>query len=134
MAKARPVAAKTVDDYIDSQSEPLQPVLKQLRLAIRHAAPAAEELISYQIPTYKYKGPLIHFAVFKDHCSLIIINRLILQKFGKELKTFKTTGTTIHFTPEHPLPLALVQKIVRIRMKDNGERQVLKKLVKDKKK
>ncbi len=67
-------------------------------------------------------GPLVHFAAFKDHCSLIVISKNILKTFDKELQSYKTSGTTIHFTPDKPIPAALVQKIVKTRIKENEER------------
>jgi uncharacterized protein YdhG (YjbR/CyaY superfamily) len=127
MTKPTAATAKTVDDYINGLPGDFKTVLEKLRQAILKAAPKAEEIISYQIPTYKYKGPLVHFAVFKDHCSLIVINKNILKTFGKELKEYKTTGTTIHFTPGKPLPSTLVQRIVKIRVTDNEEREAAKK-------
>lgn len=127
MAKTLHVPAKTVDEYIKALPEDFRIALETLRRAILKAAPNAEEIISYQIPTYKYKGPLVHFAAFKDHCSLIIINKNIIGIFKKELTGYKTTGTTIHFTPDKPLSSTLVQKIVKIRMKENEEREAAKK-------
>jgi uncharacterized protein YdhG (YjbR/CyaY superfamily) len=119
--------AKTVDEYLNALPGDLRIVLEELRRAIRKAAPKAEEVISYQVPTYKYNGPLLHFAAFTDHCSLIIINKSIIKTFEKELKNFKTTGTTIHFTADKPLPSTLVKKIVKMRIKDNEERQLARK-------
>ena len=129
MAKALRVPAKTVDDYIKALPGDFRSMLEKLRQVIKKAAPKAEEIISYQIPTYKYKGPLIHFAAFKDHCSLIVINKQIIKTFEKELKDYKTTGTTIHFTAAKPLSSSLVQKIVKIRIKENEEREIAKKAV-----
>lgn len=122
--------AKNVDEYLKMQPEAMQPVLEKLRQAIKKAAPKAEEVISYQIPTYKYLGPVVHFAAFKDHCSFIIVNKDIIKTFEKDLQGHKTTGTTIHFTPEKPIPSTLVQKIVKIRVKENEERDAIKKAVK----
>ena len=129
MAKALHVPAKTVDDYIKALPGNFRSMLEKLRQVIKKAAPKAEEIISYQIPTYRYKGPLIHFAAFKDHCSLIVINKQIIKTFEKELKDYKTTGTTIHFTAAKPLSSSLVQKIVKIRIKENEEREIAKKAV-----
>jgi len=122
--------AKNVDAYLKMQPEAMQPALERLRQAIKKAAPKTEEIISYQIPTYKYLGPVVHFAAFKDHCSFIIVNKDIIKTFEKELQGYKTTGTTIHFTPEKPIPATLVQKIVKIRVKENEERDAIKKAVK----
>ncbi|MFC0774683.1 iron chaperone [Terrimonas alba] len=119
--KVKTTPAKTVDEYLEMVPADMKSMLEKLRQTIIKAAPKAEEIISYQIPTYKYLGPLVHFAAFKDHCSLVVINKIILKTLEKELQLYKTTGTTIHFTPAKPLPASLVQKIVKIRIKDNEE-------------
>ncbi len=116
------VPAKNVDDYINAVPEKLRATLEKVRQTIKEAAPKAEESISYQIPTYKYMGPLVHFAAFENHCSLVVINKSIIENLKKELESYKTSGTTIHFSPEKPLPAILVKKIVKLRIKDNEER------------
>ncbi|CAN5437307.1 DUF1801 domain-containing protein [soil metagenome] len=128
--EVKPGTAKNVDEYLLRQPEEIQPVLEKLRQAIKKAAPKAEEIISYQIPTYKYFGPLVHFAAFKDHCSLIVVNKNIIKKWEKELQSYKTTGTTIYFTPGKPIPATLVQKIVKIRIKENEDLNALKQAAK----
>jgi uncharacterized protein YdhG (YjbR/CyaY superfamily) len=119
------LVAKTVDEYIDSQPKQFIDVLHRLRKDILAAAPKAEEVISYRIPTYKFDGPLVHFAAFKNHCSLIVVNRDIPTQLKKELAGFKISGTTIHFTAENPIPSSLVKKIVKRRLID--KKNVLKK-------
>ncbi len=121
---ANEIPARNVDEYLMSLDGPTRELLTELREAILTAAPKAEELISYRIPTYKQNGPLVHFAAFRNHCSLVVINTEIIDKFSKELKTYKTSGTTIHFTPEKPLPATLVKKIVKMRI---GQNEALKK-------
>lgn len=70
MEKApRTIKAKTVDEYLHELPEAQRDMLEKLREAIKTAAPEAEEVISYRIPTYKYHGPLVHFAAFKNHFS-----------------------------------------------------------------
>lgn len=128
--KIKTTPAKTVDEYLEKVPDNMRDLLEKLRQTIRKAAPKAEEIISYQIPTYKYLGPLVHFAAFKDHCSLVVINKSILKTFEKELQLYKTAGTTIHFTAAKPLPASLVQKIVKIRIKDNEELDEAKKRLK----
>jgi uncharacterized protein YdhG (YjbR/CyaY superfamily) len=114
---------QTVDAYLIGCPEGVQEVLQRLRETIRKAAPKAEELISYQIPTYKLNGALVHFACFEKHCSFFVVNKGILTEFASELKDYKTSGTTIHFTAEKPLPVALVKKIVKVRVIQNLERK-----------
>jgi uncharacterized protein YdhG (YjbR/CyaY superfamily) len=110
-----------VDAYLSSAPPEFQSVLDQVRNAIRSAAPKAEEVISYQIPTYKQNGPLVHFKWGKKYCSFIVVSLTVIQKFKDELESFELSGRTIHFSNEHPLPPALVKKIVKTRIKENEE-------------
>lgn len=112
---------KTVDEYLMALPEDQQEALEKIRQAIKSAAPKAEEVISYQIPTYKLNGPLVHFAAFKNHLSLVVVSKSIAETFAKELAPFKSSGRTIHFTPEKPIPAVLVKKIVKERVRENGE-------------
>lgn len=109
----------TVDEYIANAPAEMQKPLKELRKTIRAAAPMAEELISYRIPMYKYRGHLVGFAAFKSHCSLFVTNSAVTKLFAKELAPFEVKHTTIHFKPGHPLPAALVKKIVKVRIREN---------------
>ncbi len=113
--------AKNVDEHLAKLPEEQRKALEWLRKVIKEAAPEAEEVISYRIPTYRYHGPLVHFAAFKNHLSFYGVNRSLLETFKDELQEHKISGTTIHFIPENPLPEALVRKIVKKRMKENEE-------------
>ncbi|MCK6562871.1 DUF1801 domain-containing protein [candidate division KSB1 bacterium] len=120
------VQAKDVDAYLASAPKALRTVLENLRKAIKTAAPKAEEVISYQIPTYKYHGPLVHFVARASYCSFIAVSKTVLEKFKGELEEFDTSGTTIHFTVENPLPAELVKKIVKARVAENEAQAKLK--------
>jgi uncharacterized protein YdhG (YjbR/CyaY superfamily) len=114
--------AKDVDEYIAAAPKETREVLEKLRKTIKAAAPMAEEIISYRIPTYKYHGSLVHFAAFKNHSSFIVVDKSILETFKNELEDYYTSGTTIRFSAENPLPEALVKKIVKTRLKENEAR------------
>lgn len=116
---AKTSLAQSVDSYLASLPENTRQMLEKVRAAIMSAAPKAEELISYRIPTYKYHGPLVHFMAHPEYCSFIVTNRATVEKFKSELTGFGVSGTTIHFTVDQPLPSALVKKIVRARVKEN---------------
>jgi uncharacterized protein YdhG (YjbR/CyaY superfamily) len=120
--KKKSGVAEDVDSYIAIHPEKVRVTLERLRKAIRAAAPKAEESISYQIPAFKYQGPLVFFAAFKSHCSLFVASKSILKTFADELEPYKTSGTTIHFSADHPLPAALVRKIVKARIRENEAR------------
>jgi uncharacterized protein YdhG (YjbR/CyaY superfamily) len=111
--------AKTVDEYLATLPPKVKAMLEDLRQAIKSSAPEAEEVISYRIPTYKYYGPLIHFVARDKYCSLIAVSKTMLETFKNELKPYKTSGTTIHFTVENPLSKELVRKIIQARLKEN---------------
>jgi uncharacterized protein YdhG (YjbR/CyaY superfamily) len=111
--------AKNVDEYLAAAPEDVRPVLEKLRRTIRAAAPKAEEVISYQIPMFKYHGPLVFFAAFRNHCSFYVVSKPIMEAFSSELNPWDTSGTTIHFSAKNPLPASLVKKIIKARIEEN---------------
>jgi uncharacterized protein YdhG (YjbR/CyaY superfamily) len=117
------VAVKTIDDYLALQSEKVMMALERIRQIIRNNAPGAEELISYGMPSFKIHGrQLVYFAAFKEHMSLFPANASLIEEMKKELKPYVTTKGSIHFTLDKPLPVALVKKIVKARVKQNLEK------------
>ena len=107
----------TIDEYIATCPKDVQR-LHELRQAIREAAPTAEEAISYQMPTFKLHGNLIHFAAFKDHISLFPAGAG-LAPLEKQIAPYRTGKGTLQFPNDKPLPLGLVKRIVRLRVKEN---------------
>lgn len=108
--------AKTVDEYLARVPEPARGTLKKIRAMIRSAAPRkATEVISYGIPMFKYRGALVWFAAFTDHCSLFP-TAAVIEKLKNELKGYPTSKGTIHFAMDKPLPAPLVKKIVKARV------------------
>src|SRR5215469_18747585 len=118
-AKANP-APKSVDEYLAGVPEPARSTLKKMRAAIRSAVPPeATETISYRIPAFKYKGVLVWFAAFSDHCSLFP-TAAVIEAFKNELKGYSTSKGTIHFPIDRPLPTALIKKLVKARVAQSG--------------
>ncbi|MCL5991647.1 MAG: DUF1801 domain-containing protein [Bacteroidetes bacterium] len=111
-----------VDSYLATVPEPAKSTLEKLRQTIRGIVPAAEEVISYGMPAFKYKGILVYFASFKNHCSFFP-GSAIIENFKEELKAYKTSKGTIQFAFDKPLPASLVKKIVKARMKENEEKE-----------
>ena len=109
------------EEYIASFPPDIRKVLQEVRVTIKKAAPEATESFKYAIPTFEQHGNLVHFAAFKNHLSLVVVSKSIAETFAKELAPFKSSGRTIHFTPEKPIPAALVKKIVKERVRENGE-------------
>ena len=112
---------RTIDDYLVGLTEKVVEVLENLRQTIQSLVPDADEVISYQIPTFKYLGSLVGLAVFKDHYSFFVMSKAVMQAFQEKLKPYKTATATIYFTPEKPLPETLVTAIVEARMRENEE-------------
>jgi uncharacterized protein YdhG (YjbR/CyaY superfamily) len=121
--------AKNVDTYLKKLPADVKSMLGKVRRENKAAAPKAEEVISYGIPTYKYKGPLVHFAAFKDHCSFVVVSKSAAEMFRDEFKNYKFSGRTVHFTPENPLPADLIKRIVKVRIKENEELEGMKELL-----
>lgn len=120
----RSTARKTVDQYLTAVPEPACSTLKEVRAAIRAAAPAeTTEIISYGFPMYKYKGMLIGYAAFPKHCSLFLATSSLLKMFKDELSRYKTSKGTIRFPTDQPLPASLVKKIVKARVAQNDRKQ-----------
>ena len=113
---------KNINEYLKTVPPGSRGVLRKLRAAIKAAAPGAEEGISYRIPVFKLHGPLVFFAGYEDHCSLFVPGKALVASLKPELKGYHAAGATIHFTPDHPLPLSVVRKIVRARMAANRKK------------
>ncbi len=115
-AKSAP-APKDVDEYLAGIPEPALGTLRKVRAAIRSAAPPeATEAIGYRIPTFRYKGALVAFAAFSNHCSLFPMSLAVMAAFENELRNFDTSKGTIRFPVDKPPPAALVKKLVKARV------------------
>lgn len=113
----------TVDDYLAQVPEPARSTLDKVRAIIRSAAPAeATEVISYGMPAFRYKRPLVAYAAFKNHCSLFPMNASLIREFGKELAGYETAKGTIRFAVDKPLPATLLRKIVKARVAENDQK------------
>lgn len=118
---AKRTAAQDVDAYLAGVPEPARAALQKVRAAIKAAAPGATEGISWGMPGYKLGGYLGGFAAFKDHLSFF--PGTTLEAFREDLEGYTTTKGAIHFTPDHPLPVSLVKKIVKARVKQHAAPQ-----------
>ena len=111
---------KDIDAYLARVPEPARTTLNKMRATIRSVVPSeATEGISYGIPTFKYKGGLVAFAAFKDHCSFFPMGSGVLDAFQKELTEFRASKGTLRFAVDKPLPAALVKRIVKARVAQN---------------
>jgi uncharacterized protein YdhG (YjbR/CyaY superfamily) len=103
---------KTIDTYIAAQPLEVQPILQQVREAIRVVLPTAEEKISWSMPTFWKKQNIIHFAGFKKHMGLYPGVEAIVH-FADRLKEYKTSKGAIQFQYNQPIPLALIAEIAK---------------------
>jgi uncharacterized protein YdhG (YjbR/CyaY superfamily) len=104
----------TIDEYLAAVSDDQRTALERLRKTIHSAAPRAEECISYQLPAFRLDGRmLVWFGAAKAHCSFFPGG--IVQGYKDELKEFEISKGTIRFQPDHPIPAALVRKLVKAR-------------------
>ena len=117
---------KNIDEYIQMFPDAIQMILESLRQAIRAAAPEAEETISYQIPTFKQNGALVHFAAFKKHIGFYPTSSGIVA-FQEELSGYERSKGTVRFPIDQPLPLDLVRDMVKFRVRENLEKRGKKK-------
>ena len=117
---------KDVDEYIAGFPKDIQKILEQIRATIKKAAPDAEETIKYAIPTFTLKGNLVHFAAFKNHIGLYPAPKGT-EAFKKELSLYKGAKSSIRFPLDKPMPLHLIKKIVKFRVKENLEKAAKRK-------
>jgi uncharacterized protein YdhG (YjbR/CyaY superfamily) len=115
----RTATPQTVDEYFDRLSAPALKALHQIREAIRSVVPPESiEIISYQMPAFRHKKVLVWYAAFANHCSLFP-TAAVIDAFKDELKGFSTSKGTIHFPLNKPMPIALIKKLVKARVKQN---------------
>ncbi len=120
--------AVTVDEYIKKCPPDVQVVLQKLRKTIKASAPKAEEVISYQMPAYKYNGMLVYFAAWKSHIGFYPAGAI--KAFSKELSMYEVSKGTIRFPLDKSFPFDLISKIVKFRVKENEKRAADKKIKK----
>ena len=109
---------KTIDEYIKTFPSDVQSILEKMRLTIRKAAPEAVEAISYQIPTFKLNGNLVHFAAFKKHIGFYPTSSGI-RAFKKQLSLYNGGKGSVQFPIDKPIPYDLVKKITIFRVKES---------------
>ncbi|VVC00702.1 Uncharacterised protein [uncultured archaeon] len=114
--------SKDVDAYIAGAPKEVQGKLKQLRRAIRKAAPASVERISYGMPYYGYKGRLAYFRLANGHIGLYVPPPVI-EEHKKELEGYGTAKSTVRFPLGKRLPVALIKKLVKARAEKNESKK-----------
>jgi len=109
----------TIDEYIQAFPPHVQVILQKIRQTVRKAAPDATEAISYQMPTFRLNGNLVHFAAHKNHVGFYP-TPTGTAAFKNELAQYKSGKGSIRFPLEKPVPYGLIEKIVRFRVAENS--------------
>ena len=120
--KSKPT--ERVEAYLKTVPEDMRIAIEKLRKITKAAAPGTTEVVSYKIPIFKYQGhPPVGFGATKNHCSFYVMSSSMIPKLAQvrdiKLKGFDVNDATIHFTPDKPLPAALVTKLVKERLAEN---------------
>ena len=110
-----------IDEYIAGFPKEVQALLKKIKVTIRQAAPTAGEKISYRIPTFTLNGNLVHFAAFKKHIGFFPTSSGI-KEFKRELSGYRWSKGSVQFPLDQPIPLGLIRKIVKFRVRENLEK------------
>jgi uncharacterized protein YdhG (YjbR/CyaY superfamily) len=118
--KRAPGKPKNIDEYIASFPAEIQAILEKIRATIRKAAPAAQEKISYGIPTFALSGNLIHFAAFKNHIGLYPPVKGD-AKLQAAIAPYKGEKGNLKFPLDQPIPYALIGRIAKSRAKEIGK-------------
>jgi uncharacterized protein YdhG (YjbR/CyaY superfamily) len=109
---------KNVDQYIAKAPKAVQSKLLEMRGVIRQIAPDAKESISYKMRYYSYKGRLVWFASMKGYIGMYL-RPPVIAEHERELAAYTTTKSAIHFALGKKLPLPLIKKLVRARVRKN---------------
>ena len=113
----------SVDDYLAAQPEDVRAILQHVRSIIHKAVPDGEEVISYQVPTYKLHGTyVVYFAGWKQHYSLYPATDQLVAAFKGDLAPYKSSKATLRFPLSQPVPAKLIERIVKFMAKEAEER------------
>lgn len=119
---------KNIDEYIASFSPEVQAILERIRLTVRKAAPAAQEAISYGMPTFTLGGALVYFAAFKRHIGFYPPVRGD-RRLQKAVSAYAGEKGSLRFPLDQPIPYGLIERIVRLRVKQMLEKSARLQLI-----
>ena len=117
---------RTMDEYIGSFPKDVQEKLESIRKLVAKLAPDAQEKISYQMPTFYLNGNLVHFAAFQNHIGFYPTPHGI-SEFQDELSKYKNGKGSVQFQLDEPLPMKLIERIVKYRIQKNRDKGGTKK-------
>jgi uncharacterized protein YdhG (YjbR/CyaY superfamily) len=123
MDRRSEMSSAQVDKYVAALEEPMRGTLQTLRRTILEVVPEADQVISYRVPAFRLRGQTIAgFAAFKSHLSYLPFSGSVLGALGGELEGYKMTKSSLHFPVDRPLPKALVQKLIEVRLAEVASR------------
>jgi uncharacterized protein YdhG (YjbR/CyaY superfamily) len=122
---ARRAKPTNIDEYIAASSPEVQAILERIRATIHTVAPTAQETISYQIPAFTLNGTLVYFAAFKNHIGFYppVSGDATLKK---AVSRYAGEKGNLRFPLDQPMPIRLIERIVRLRVKQNSARAAAK--------
>ncbi len=123
MSKAKPSSITEIEAYLTGIEPVKRAALEHIRALVKQAAPEAREAMVYGVPGFRQDGPLVCYAAFKAHCGFYPMGESAIDAFEAQLLDFATARGTIRFTPDQPLPDALVIEIVNFRLAENAARK-----------
>jgi uncharacterized protein YdhG (YjbR/CyaY superfamily) len=113
------VSAEEVDEYLSGVDEPKRATLQALRATILEIVPDAEQVISYRVPAFRVGGKTVAgFAAFRDHLSYLPFSGSVLAQLSDELEGYSMTKSSLHLPVDHPVPKALVKKLIAVRLEE----------------
>ncbi len=123
MAKSQ--KPKDFDSYISQFPADVQAILQKVRATIRHAAPEATETISYMMPAFRQHGILVYFAAWAKHIGVYppISGNKTLEK---AIARYTGPKGNLQFPLDEPIPLDLIERIVKLRVKQDSEKAAAK--------
>ena len=119
MAKANSSDIAKIDAYLAKLGDEQRMALEHIRAVVKQAAPEAQEALVYGVPGFKQNGGLVCYAAFKNHCGFYPMSPIVIDALKVELAGFETAKGTVRFTPDRPIPDALIAEIVRRRIDEN---------------
>jgi uncharacterized protein YdhG (YjbR/CyaY superfamily) len=115
------VATREIDEYLATLDDPKRGTLEALRRSILEVVPEAEQGISYGMPAFKLEGKTVAgFAAFKHHLSYLPHSGSVLSALADDVVDYETSKGSLRFAVDKPLPMQLVTKLVRTRMRELG--------------
>ena len=123
MAEKPTTRPESIDAYLATLEGEKRAALEALRKTIQAAAPEAEECISYQLPAFRFEGRILEtFGAASKHRAFYPSNATTVEAFKEDLMGYDTSKATIRFTPERPLPVDLMRRLVLARIEENRNR------------